>query len=918
MTDNNKKFSFVSSSMPGDTFGVVRFRGNEGLSRIYRFEIELISKDNEPDLNELIQNPAKFTILREDGNISFSGILCEFEQMHQVGEYSFYKTVLVPRLWWLSRTMHNQVFIKKNLKEIIESVLKHGGLDENSFELKFDQDNKLYSSIDYVCQYNETHLNFLERWLENKGLYYYFEQTGQGEKLIITDSKIYHSFSDEGREMIYSPPSGLDDYSREEVIKSFSCRQQLIPGKVVLKDYNYEKPSLNIEASAETKSEGKGEVYLYGENFKTPEEGKILAEIRAEELKCREKTYHGESTIPYIKPGFKFNLNNHYRNSFNKIYLTTEAFHEGSQASFMLSGLSSGLSELEKSQFYLNTFTAIENNDDIQFRPERKTNKPKFSSTLNAKIDASGSGEYAELDEYGRYKVILPFDITCREGGKASAWIRMMQPYAGANQGMHFPLHKGTEVLLNFIDGDPDRPVIAGAIPNTDTKSPVSGANQTKSIIKTGRGLNESNDSQSEFFSYYKDNFIEFDDKDNNETIRIHSGNNLWLESSGSAIYDTGGPQQKDEVPEDLQPLWEKFYGDDPDFNPEGFFDYNKNSSELDSFKENVRKGTVQISKGDTFNTQDGNIYDFGGYWNYNLGNSYEENHMVQKYNGSNQPDKLVNDIDYEDEAEDINEGELNIRFPQDKANRGGPKYSKIEHLDEYGSNVWVTKNIKGASYEYSAESPSVEVNYKCDKYEYKYGGRTEEYKFTGDGGKLYEMTSEAGDTEEYIYDRESHNMSAYTSKSFDGGEKSGFEFVRCAQSTAAISLGAVAAFSLSADATAKLDISFSTSLNIDVTFSADIDIKTGVGLALNLDLRTGGAFELDESGKLEFNGIGFKARKQAKIKAEKATVKAEKLNARLDAMDVELKKPKIVVNKTNISLVKMSLSVKNSLHIQF
>jgi len=906
MADNNKKFSFVSNSMPGDTFGVVRFRGNEGLSRLYRFEIELISKDNEPDLNELIQNPAKFTILREGGNISFSGILSEFEQMHQVGDYSFYKTVLVPRLWWLSRTMHNQVFIKKDLKEIIESVLKSGGLDENSFELKFDQNNKLYSSFDYVCQYNETHLNFLERWLESKGLYYYFEQTGHGEKLIITDSKIYHSFSDEGKEMIYSPPSGLDDYSREEIIKSFSCRQQLIPGKVVLKDYNYEKPSLNIEASAETKSEGKGEVYIYGENFKTPEEGKILAEIRAEELKCREKTYHGESTIPYIKPGFKFSLNNHYRNSFNTIYLTTEAFHEGSQASFMLSGLSSGLSELEKSQFYLNTFTAIENNDDIQFRPERKTNKPKFSSTLNAKIDASGSGEYAELDEYGRYKVILPFDITGREGGKASVWIRMMQPYAGANQGMHFPLHKGTEVLLNFIDGDPDRPVIAGAIPNTDTKSPVSGTNQTKSIIKTGRGINEGNDSQSEFLSYYKDNFIEFDDKENNETIRIHSGNNLWLESSGSAIYDIGGPIQKDEVPEDLQPLWEKFYGGDPDFNPEGFFDYNKNSSELGSFKENVRKGTVQIAKGDTFNTQDGNIYDFGGYWNYNLGNSYEENHMVQAVS------------DKGDDSE-ITEGKLNEYFPEDKADKGGPGFSEIKHLEDYENNVWVTKNIKGASYEYSAESPSVEVNYKCDTYEYKYGGRTEEYKFTGDGGKLYEMTSEAGDTEEYIYDRESHKMSAYTSKSFDGGEKSEYNFTRCAEASAAINFGASAAFSLSFDASAKLDISFSSSVNIDIAFSAAIDIKTGVGIGLDLDLRKGGAFKLDPSGKLEFDGIGITARKQAKLEAEKNLIEIYTSLIQIGKIGAELKKRKLLLHKTDITLSKKVLNVeKTGLNIIF
>ena len=138
----------------------------------------------------------------------------------------------------------------------------------------------------------------------------------------------------------------------------------------------------------------------------------------------------------------------------------------------------------EEEPFYRNRFTAIP--ASVQFRPERVTKKSRFFGLMNAKIDAAGSGQYAELDDLGRYKVILPFDLSGRKDGKASAWLRMMQPYAGSDHGMHFPLHKGTEVLLAFIDGDPDRPVIAGAVPNPATPSPVTGDNQTMAVLQTG------------------------------------------------------------------------------------------------------------------------------------------------------------------------------------------------------------------------------------------------------------------------------------------------------------------------------------------------------------------------------------------------------------------------------------------------
>jgi type VI secretion system secreted protein VgrG len=478
-----KKFDFVSRGLAADTFGVVRFKGSEGFSRCYAFEVDLVSTEAEIDLDQVLKNPATFTILREDGDIPFHGILSEFEQLHQVDEFVFYRAVLVPKLWWLSLTHHNQVFLDKKVPDILEEVLKDSGLTTLDFELRLQGS---YPQWEYICQYRESHLEFVSRWMEREGIYYYFEQGDSGEKVILTDTKVAHAEMPQGKTMYYSPPSGMDEAHREEVIKGLVCRQKLLPKTLKLKDYNYRTPSLDVSGSAQVKSDGRGEVYIYGEHFRTPEEGNALAKVRAEELLCQEKRFYGESTIPYLRPGYLFDLQDHYRNGFNQGYLTIELEHEGSQAAFLLAGIQKGLARMEEQVYYRNSFTAIPSG--VQFRPERKTEKARFYGTMNAKIDAAGSGKYAELDDHGRYKVALPFDLSGRKDGKASTWLRMAQPYAGTDHGMHFPLHKGTEVLLTFIDGDPDRPIVQSAVPNPEMPSQVTSADQTMSKITTAGG----------------------------------------------------------------------------------------------------------------------------------------------------------------------------------------------------------------------------------------------------------------------------------------------------------------------------------------------------------------------------------------------------------------------------------------------
>ncbi len=478
------RFIFVSSGFPEeDTFHVVQFKGVESISKLYEFDITLVAEDPEIDLKEMLKNPATFTILSGELEFQFNGIISKFEQLQEVNQKIFYRAILVPRIWQADLYRDNQLFLEKSVPDIIEEVFIQAGLTANDFELRLTGN---YSSWEYICQFRESDFDFISRWMERDGLYYYFEQTDNTDKIIITDSSTSHGNVQGDTTIYYRIPSGMQS-EEEGFISAFTCRQKMLPEKVLLKDYNYRRPTLDLSCEADVDAtDGRGTVYNYGDHYKTPEEGSALAAIRAQELLCNEKVYYGESTAANLRAGYFFNLSEHYRDSNNQQYLVTEVRHEGKQGAFLSGAEYDEIIDDGFESGYRNSFTAIP--AQTQYRPERKTSKPRFYGTMNATVDASGDGEYAEIDDEGRYKVILPFDRSENSGGSASRWIRMAQPYAGANYGMHFPLHKGTEVILTFMDGDPDRPIIAGSVPNPDTMSPVGGGNQTQSMIRTGGG----------------------------------------------------------------------------------------------------------------------------------------------------------------------------------------------------------------------------------------------------------------------------------------------------------------------------------------------------------------------------------------------------------------------------------------------
>jgi type VI secretion system VgrG family protein len=403
-----------------------------------------------------------------------------------------------------------------------------------------------YNRWSYCCQYEETCLDFLSRIFAREGVYYYFTQGDDEEVLCITDN--YLSHAQPAGEIIYKPPAELATEPEANIVQALVCREEMLPKRVTLLNNNYEQAGKAVlSATAFVSSDGltdnatyRGEMRIYGENFifSANDEGTKLAKIRAQELFCQGRTYSGFGTAVPFMPGMLVKIV-HPNPLFSGTYLVRDVHHQGTQQ-LALVGTQGTKSE---NFFYTNTFTLIPCDSQntalgiAQFRPERKIVKPRITGTMNAFIHGEISDKYAEMDQFGRYLVDLPFTATTGSAGtqvmKKSAWLRMATPYAGsgATYGMHFPLHVGAEVILSFRDGDPDLPIIAGAAYNSQSTNPIT----TTGSVSGEDGVYAP---QNLVIQSAGGNKIVMDDTEGKESILIHSkfpdeeGSNIFVGSN--------------------------------------------------------------------------------------------------------------------------------------------------------------------------------------------------------------------------------------------------------------------------------------------------------------------------------------------------------------------------------------------------
>jgi type VI secretion system VgrG family protein len=469
-----RTFSLEFPGQPDNGVTVIGFEGEEHLSRPYRFVIDFAAKDANLDI--LINKSAVFTIAgAASGRKSvYRGVVVEIEQTARVMGWQLYRIVLMPAMIALARQIKSEIYIdSQHIPQVIRQIFSDALLTAvlRPIPAKWPD-----TPLPFICQYEESLLDFATRLMEREGLYYFFEEENGAESVVIACGKSAHKPG--GAPYVYHE-AGLQDATYDEsAILKLSMRRQLLPLQVVLKSYNYQKSSLGlIEESATVKADGVGEIVLADEYFPYSSEGKRLAGMRAEALLCRERLFSAESPAVGLRAGGLFRLSGHYRTDFNQEYLVVAGTHQGRQSATYLSDLGITLADDPGRQNYWNRLDLIPS--ALQYRSERLTPKPRIGGTVTAVVDVGG------LNADGEYKVRFPTLGKQRPEGKGSCWIRMASPYGGEDHGMHFPLLKGTEVMVAFRDGDPDQPFIAGTIPNSSHPSVVTDKNLSQNVLRT-------------------------------------------------------------------------------------------------------------------------------------------------------------------------------------------------------------------------------------------------------------------------------------------------------------------------------------------------------------------------------------------------------------------------------------------------
>ena len=474
---------FVSAALgQGDLF-LTRLEGREALSNLFEFDLIVETTFNGAldfeQVDDMFGLPAYIAFGHEEQH-KIHGVVRSVDMLASAdaGNRVAYRVVLVPRLWYATQTIGTWAYQDMSVPEVIKDVLGESGLnDGDDYELRLTGS---YRKREWISQHEESDFDFISRLMEHEGIFYFFEHTDTVDKLIISDGNT--AFLElEGHEGIrYDPRTGVTDPG--EVVLAISRHREITPATVFLKDYNYRTPSIDLFTGVEIDATGKGTQIHYGDHFKDISEGKKLAKIRAQEIYVPRETYNGRSRVRGLRTGHKFALAEHPIPAMDQAFIVTELRHSATQQSNANAVEGAG---------YTNEFVLIPLR--IPFRPRRVTPKPRIAGFMNAKIDGAASADgTAPVDETGRYKVSLIADntsVTRNGGGSVSHWVRMAQPFSGDNYGMHFPLHVGTEVLIAFVNGDPDRPVIAASIPNAENQSPIGTQNAQVNRIRTRSGI---------------------------------------------------------------------------------------------------------------------------------------------------------------------------------------------------------------------------------------------------------------------------------------------------------------------------------------------------------------------------------------------------------------------------------------------
>jgi type VI secretion system secreted protein VgrG len=509
---NISHFGFRIRSVPDDTFTVTGFNGkNHGISQDFRFNVALTA-NAELNAATVMGNSATLEMRWGGSNLYLHGIVEHFNRENDTPGSMGYRTVFRSPLSILKHNTNNRIFLNRTVPQILDEVLRAAGFDKDDFVIDLAE---TYPEREFVVQYGETDYCFLSRLLARAGVFFTFESDKDKTRPLFCDQSTKRPSLPGVGELRYQPQSGTA--RTIETIYTLNSRTRLLPGQVRVTDYNYRTPDVTLEAQATSAMEANiGEQAVYGDHFKTMEEGRQIATIRQQALDARRVIYVGETDCRGILPGYLLKIVNHPVDDLNDDYLVVDVSHSADQGAALAFGREN------KGPTYSNTVRLIK--AETPYRPPLPE-KPPFVASFSGRIESTGS-EYAYLDDQGRYHIRLDFDRGDAPQGEASHPVRLIQPYGGEKYGIHFPLLAGTEVAVSFVNGDPDRPVLNGSLSNPSCPDVVTSDNPTQNIIRTASGnelLMEDRKGQEkiEIFTAERKNILTLDANQDGHKVRL-------------------------------------------------------------------------------------------------------------------------------------------------------------------------------------------------------------------------------------------------------------------------------------------------------------------------------------------------------------------------------------------------------------
>ncbi|MGB8457375.1 MAG: type VI secretion system tip protein TssI/VgrG [Candidatus Acidiferrum sp.] len=510
----------IDTPLGKDVFLLHGFAAQEAISRLFRISAELFSENASIDFTKVIGQRVTISLQLADGSKRyFNGHISRFAQTGMDERFTHYHAEIVPWLWFLTRRADCRIFQNMTIPDIVAKVFKDRGFGDfrNSLQGDFEQ-------REYCVQYRETDFNFVSRLMEQYGIFYFFEHEQNKHTLVMGNKPSVHKPCPVQSKARVDFTAGV--YLKDEdLVGSWNLEQELRPGKYAMTDYNFETPGTSLLANENTIFKVGGndnyEVFDYPGEYTKKAEGESRTQIRMQEEEAIHLIGVGSGSCRAFASGYLFDLSGHARTDQNQTYLLTEVQHSATVGnSYMGAGT-------ESDEHYSNHFKCIP--DSVPYRPQRHTPRPFVQGPQTAVVTGK-SGEEIWTDKYGRVKVQFFWDREGKKDEKSSCWVRVSQPWAGKNWGAINIPRMGQEVIVEFLEGDPDRPLITGRVYNDEQMPPYKLAdNQTRTtfLTRSTKGGGSSNFNE-----------LRFEDKKGDEQIFMNAEKDMdWRVEKESREY---------------------------------------------------------------------------------------------------------------------------------------------------------------------------------------------------------------------------------------------------------------------------------------------------------------------------------------------------------------------------------------------